>query len=131
MQEQLQREPKPIAAFILSLLAGLWMFSMGGMMSGFQWGPGNLGHMGGMMHHRMWSYGLVNSVWWPWVGLVTGIAVLMSAIMLYTRPLRSKDWGVLILIASGINLLVGMGGILASVLGIIGGALAVSWQPQS
>lgn len=37
MTEQ-QPIEKPTAAFVLSLLAGLWMLATGAMMSGYNWG---------------------------------------------------------------------------------------------
>lgn len=37
-EEQIQRPEQPTAAFVLSLLAGLWMMGAGGMMGSFGWG---------------------------------------------------------------------------------------------
>lgn len=121
---------RPTAAFVLSLLAGLWMLASGtmrycweGMMEGWR-GPG------GMMwsHGMMWRLG--PTFWWPWFGIVAGMLVLTGAVMLYNRPERSRTWGLVILIVSGLNLVFGMGGFFAGVLGVIGGALALSSQQQ-
>ncbi len=77
----------------------------------------------------MWGHGMMRTMmptfWWPWFGFVAGIAVLIGAAMLYRRPADHAKWGLIILIASGLNFLVGMGGLLAGVLGVIGGALAL------
>ncbi|MFQ6090895.1 MAG: hypothetical protein ACE5LD_05600 [Candidatus Bipolaricaulia bacterium] len=115
---------RPVAAFVLSLLAGLWMLFAGGMVFGSGWG---LGAMGGMMGRGgwMWGHGMVGSLWWPWFGVVAGIIVLIGAAMLYAQPKQGPAWGTVILIASALNLFLGMGGVLASLLGIIGGALAL------
>ena len=125
MQEQpSQTEQKPTTAFALSLLAGLWMLASGGMIYGFNWGPGAMG--GWMWGHGMMSFGY----WWPWFGIVAGIVVLIGAVMLYNKPEQSQAWGIVILIASTLNFLVGMGGFLAGALGVIGGALALSWRTR-
>ena len=131
-----QTAEKPTAAFVLSLLAGLWMLAMGGwtMGAGWSWGSaadGWGGGMGGMMGGGwMWGHGLLG-VWWPWFGLIAGIVVLVGAAMLYTKPASAPTWGLIIVIASALNLLLGMGGFLAGVLGILGGALAMSGRPES
>lgn len=100
---------RPVAAFVLSLLAGLWMLLAGGMMGGGSW---------------MWSHGMVG--WWPWFGVVAGIIVLVGAAMLYAQPRQAPAWGIAILVVSALNLFLGMGGLLASLLGLIGGALALT-----
>lgn len=71
---EIQKSEKTTAAFVLSLLAGLWILAAGGMMGGYGWG-GMMGRYGwgGMrdgslgMHNWMWgqrtgSFGM----WWPW-----------------------------------------------------------------
>jgi hypothetical protein len=123
-----EKEPRPserpITAFVLALLAGLWMLAVGGMMAGFNWGPG-------MMGGWMWGHGMMGGLapspfWWPWFGIIAGIVVLVGAAMLYARPEQRQGWGIVILVASALNLLIGIGGVLASLLGLIGGALALA-----
>lgn len=123
-QGQIQRTEQPTAAFVLSLLAGLWMLGAGGMMGGFGWG----GMMGGWqgMHGWMWGRGVRSfGVWWPWFGVVAGIVVLVGSVMLYVRPEQRRTWGVVILVASALNIFLGMMGLLAGTLGVIGGVLAL------
>jgi hypothetical protein len=125
MQEhQTRADQKPTVAFVLSLLAGLWMLATGAMMYGFNWGPGAMG--GWMWGHGMMGFGY----WWPWFGLIAGVVVLIGAVMLYSKPEQSPTWGIVILIASALNFLVGMGGFLAGVLGVIGGTLALSTRSE-
>jgi len=126
---------RPTAAFVLSLLAGLWMLAMGVWMMSWSPAGGNgtwgWGGMGGMMGSNwMWGHGLLG-VWWPWFGLVAGLVVLVGVAMMYAKPETASAWGVAIVVVSALNLFLGMGGFLASVLGILGGALAISWQPQA
>lgn len=65
-------------------------------------------------------------------GLVSGIIVLTSAIMLQVNPNSSRrTWGVLILVLSVLSFL-GIGGFVAgAILGIIGGIKALTWKPPT
>lgn len=122
--EQIQRTQPPTAAFVLSLLAGLWMLGAGGMMGGFGWG----GMMGGWHGMGGWMSGGGTrnfGVWWPWFGIFAGIVVLVGAVMLYVKPEQRRSWGVVILVASALNIFLGMMGLLAGTLGVIGGVLAL------
>jgi uncharacterized membrane-anchored protein len=79
----------------------------------------------------MWGHGMMGgfvstSPWWPWFGIIAGVVVLIGAAMLYIRPKQAQGWGIVILIVSALNLFFGMGGLLAGLLGIIGGALALA-----
>ena len=123
---QIRRTEQPTAAFVLSLLAGLWMLAAGGMMGGFGW-RGIMGRWQGM-GGWMWGRGGIRGfgVWWPWFGIFGGIVVLVGAVMLYVKPQQRRSWGVVILIPSALNFLLGMMGLLAGTLGVIGGVLAMS-----
>lgn len=129
-EKELWASERPIAAFVLALLAGLWMVAVGSMSMmtrsgfiGWGWGAGGMGWMWG--HRMMGGFGASPPLWWPWFGLIAGIVVLVSAAMLYARPAQSQGWGIAILTASALNLFLGMGGLLASLLGLVGGALAL------
>lgn len=64
------------------------------------------------------------------VSAASGILVLVGAIMLQLRPMEHTSWGIMILIFSMVSL-AGMGGfIVGALLGIIGGAFALSWRPH-
>lgn len=63
-------------------------------------------------------------------GLVSGIIVLISALMLRSRPRDNTTWGILIVVFSVLSFF-GFGGFfVGAVLGIIGGALALNWRPS-
>ena len=116
---QIQTSKQPTAAFVLSLLAGLWMLTFGGMMGGMMGGwHGMGGWMGGQVTRTF-------GVWWPWFSICAGIVVLVGAVMLYVKPEQRRSWGLVILVASALNFFVGMGGLLAGTLGVIGGILAL------
>ncbi len=138
---------KPVAAFAVSLIAGLWMLVMGGMAGwGYMGGPGwggqmmggdhmmDSGHYGGgfgwmwQQHEMMYGYG--GGALWSWIGLAAGVVVLIGAVMLYSRPASARAWGIAILVVSAVGMLAGAGGLLAGILGIIGGILAGTWKPE-
>lgn len=133
---QAQAERKPVAAFVLSLLAGLWML-MSGLM-GYAWGPSMMGGWMRGAHMRggwIWYHGMMRDVapmlWWPWFGLIAGLVILIGAVMLCRKPGQSRGWGIVIVVLAALNVFLGMGGFLASVLGLIGGTLAIAWRPES
>lgn len=58
-------------------------------------------------------------------GISSGIAVIMTSIMLKASPQESRRWGIMTIALSAVSIL-GMGGfIFGMVLGIIGGAIAI------
>jgi len=131
---------KPVAAFVLSLVAGVFillgsvvmsMFALGfpGMMMGgtevMQVGMGMTGSMmGGMM--ITWMLGSIPVV--AAFGIASGIMVILGAVMLYTRYAENHLWGAIILAFSVVSILGSMGGLLVGlVLGMLGGILALTW----
>lgn len=130
---------KSQVAFILSLIGGILMLlgggassmwfmfgglGMGGMMGGF---GGMMGGFQGMMGSLGVPLGLMSGFFL--IGLVSGVLVTIGAVMLNARPSEHMVWGRIILVFSIISLL-GMGGFFAgTILGIIGGALAMSRKP--
>jgi hypothetical protein len=64
------------------------------------------------------------------LGIVFGIVVLISSIMLYTNPKQHELWGSLIVVFSVLSVLSCMGGMgIGLILGIVGGVLAIVWKP--
>ncbi len=131
---------KPVTAFTLSLLAGVFillgsvvvsMFALGfpvmmtGGTEGMQVGTGmTAGMMGGMM--VPWMLGSVPVL--AAFGIASGIMVILGAVMLYTRPAENYLWGAIILAFSVVSILGSMGGLMVGlVLGTIGGILALTW----
>jgi len=133
---------KPVAAFALSLVAGVFillgsvvmsMFVLGfpGMMMGGTEGTqvgtgmtGMTGMMGGMM--VPWMLGTVPVL--AAFGIASGIMVTLGSVMLYTRPVENHLWGAIILAFSVVSILGSMGGLMVGlVLGTLGGILALTW----
>jgi hypothetical protein len=127
---------KPTLSFILSLIGGLFVF-VGSAVSIVWYLVGNapFGSYWGMMdnwHGMMGSYGLSNNYLsaFSFIGLVCGIIMIIGAFMLNLRPLEHVTWGTLVLVFAAVSL-VSMGGwFIGAIIGIIGGALAISWKKR-
>jgi len=127
-------------AFTLSLIGGILML-VGGIlstlwfMSGSFGANGMMGGYGGMMNgyqNMMAGFGVTLGFMsgLSFVGLLSGIVVIVSALMLNARPAEHMTWATLILVFSIFSFL-GMGGFyLGALLGIAGGAIALSWKPR-
>ena len=95
--------------------------SMSGMMGGMN---GQMG-MGIMIGGIMGIYPIFSII-----GLAAGTLVILGAVMLYSRPFEKDLWGAFIIAFSILGILGGMGGFMVGlVLGIVGGALALVWNP--
>jgi len=127
-------EERPTAAFILSLVAGVFIILGGGMMSlfgdGFMGMMGRNGSWGGMMGPGFGMMGFAFGMM-GFLGLIFGAIVIISALMLNSKPQEHTTWGTLILIFSVISIFgSAMGGFgIGLILGIIGGILAITWKP--
>jgi hypothetical protein len=60
------------------------------------------------------------------LGLTFGVLVLLGAAMLHVRPALNKIWSLMIILFSIASVLTGGGFIIGFILGIIGGASALS-----
>lgn len=63
------------------------------------------------------------------VGIITGIIVLVGAVMLSSQSRQNAAWGTVILIFSAFSLIGGGGFFIGSILGILGGIIAITWRP--
>jgi hypothetical protein len=127
-------EERPTAAFLLSLVAGVFIILGGGAMSLFSYGlrgmMGRYGGWGGMMGSGFgmmgFAFGMLGVL-----GLIFGVIVIVSALMLNSKPHEHTTWGTLILIFSVLSIFGSMmGGFgIGLILGIIGGILAITWKP--
>jgi len=88
----------------------------GGMMGGYY------GMMNGFGFDGGWLYGF--SI----LGFISGVVLLLGALMVYDRPSEASTWGAVILTFSVLSL-IGMGGFfLGAILGVLGGVLALTWS---
>lgn len=135
---------RPVAAFVLSLIGGVFillgavimsMFAFGTLGVGMTGMTDMMGMMGGMMAGMYGGMGMgvmmgfspVLAV----VGFASGILVILGSLMVYSRPGESQLWGALILAFSLASFLGGMGGFLVGlILGVVGGTLALTWKAR-
>jgi len=136
-------ETRTVAPFVLSLIGGVFillgaiitsMFTFGspnivGSMSNSM--SGMMGGMNGQMGMGMRIAGMMGVYpIFSIIGLASGALVILVAVMLYSRPFEKDIWGVVIIAFSILGILGGMGGFMIGlVLGILGGVLALAWNP--
>jgi hypothetical protein len=138
--EKMSYEERPTIAVILSIIGGALML-LGGSIAFVMlaYHDGNFGMMdglGGMMggYRDMmggfgFPYGIMSGL--MLVSLVSGVLVIVGAVMINIHPSQSYTWGIIVLVFSIISF-VGMGGFLiGAVLGVVGGVLALTWRPKS
>ena len=66
------------------------------------------------------------------IGIVIGLIVIVSAIMLNIKPEQHMTWGALIAVFSILSLVGSAGGFfIGLILGLIGGILAITWKPAN
>lgn len=116
-------ETRPIGAFILSVLGGL--FTLLGTVMGVILAP-----------TCSYPYCYTPSYYYPFLATSTvcGIAVLIGAVLLYHRPEQHIVWGILILVLSGtasVGVITGyyaLFGLAGVIMGVIGGATGIAWR---
>jgi hypothetical protein len=129
----------PITSYILSLIGGaiilftgivgLFWFGAGGPgLSGFGgWMSGMMSGSHGFMGGGEFGLFSVISI----LGIVAGAIIVVGAVMLRARPMDHLTWGALILVFSIVSI-ADMGGYgIGAVVGIAGGALAMSYRPTA
>jgi len=103
---------KPTAAFILSLIGGIFVL-LGGIL---------------VMVRRTILIGGLSGVY-RIIGIVWGILIIISAIMLNAQPAQHMTWGILVLVFSFLSWFGARGGIIVGfILGLIGGILGIIWK---
>jgi len=136
-------ETRAVAPFVLSLIGGVFILlgaivtsmftfgsaaivgSMSSSMSGMMGGMNGQTGMGMMIGGMMGVYPIFSII-----GLTSGALVILGAVMLYSRPFEKDLWGAVIIAFSILGIFGGMGGfVIGLVLGIVGGALALAWNP--
>ena len=101
----------------LSLAAGI-IIVIGSSVSSF-WHSAFFPQMGWMMGQQFASGIIVSSL----VGIVFGAVVIIGAVLMYKKPLQTRQCGVIVLVASALSF-VGMGGfMIGGILGVIAGVI--------
>lgn len=135
MASLMSSNQKPTVAFVLSLLSGIFIILVSAVWCLWLVTGWGVGWMEGMMHG--WEENMH-----PWniegmtyiigiVGIIFGIIIIVSAVMLYINSTQHVLWGALIIVFSVISIISCMGGLgVGLTLGIIGGILAILWKPK-
>ena len=112
------QKEKPTTAFVLSLIGAIFIL-LGGL---------GMAVIGAAIAIFLPGLGVLLAA----LGLIVGIVVLIGAIMLYVNPERNATWGIIIIIFSIISFFFNIAGgfFIGMILGIIGGALGITWKPS-
>jgi hypothetical protein len=106
---------KPTVAIALSVIGGILVLVVGLL----------LALVGAIATFFVLGVGAIFGLW----GVACGIIMIIGGGMMSSRPEEHATWGVLVLIFSVLSL-GGLGGLgLGFILGLIGGALGISWKP--
>jgi len=133
----LSSDQKPVAAFILSLISGVFIILGGSVWCLWLDWHWDMGWMDDFMHgwdDHMHSWGFEGTISYTMgvLGIIFGVVVIISAVMLYLNPSQRQLWGALIISFSVISVLSCMGGMgIGLILGIVGGVLAILWKPET
>jgi len=112
------QEEKPTAPFVISLIAGILILIVGLFLSLRVGVPS--------YYYPLWAF---TAFWFLIFGAITGIIVIVGAIMLYSQPRQHLIWGIIVLVFSILSILSSGGLIIGLILGIVGGALGIAWKP--
>lgn len=122
----MNQSEQPRKAFLLSLVAGILIVTNTTLLgAAATWFPGVIPTLPGSSgNDTMVLYRLTT------IGLICGVLVLLGAILLRVKPANKKAWGIMILVFSIPSVITGGGFIIGFILGIIGGAFALSRKPK-
>ena len=143
----------PTAAFVLSLLGGIFCVIGGLVLIGigaFVDSLGSLGGLGGLssltggLGNFTGNLGNLTSIAGSTssggfsianlgeLGVLMGIATVALAVMILKVPERHQLWGASVLVLSILSIAGSLGGLLLGfILGLVGGVLAISWKPNA
>ena len=117
---------KPTAAFVLGLIGGILVLLVAAyvlyvisVVTSIASGYGI--SVGGF-------FGAVT--WYFYLGLVMGLLMIVSAVMLYAKPQQHVIWGVLLLVFSLVSIISGGGFVIGLILGLVGGILGIVFKPM-
>lgn len=108
---------KPTAAFVLSLIAAIFILLNGIFIA----------VIGAMFFAFFPGVAILIAA----IGLIFGIIVLVGAILLWTNPNTHVAGGILVLLFSIFSLVIGGGFIIGFILGLVGGILGIVWKPPA
>jgi Family of unknown function (DUF6114) len=114
---------KPTAAFVLSLIGGIFILLGAIVVLALASMLGGLMIIGGADPALAYIYGAV--------GLIFAILVLVGAVMIWMKPQQHVVWGVVVLLFSLFSIITTGGFFIGLILGLIGGILGIVWKPPA
>lgn len=123
---------KPTAAFVLSLIGGILVLIWGVIIGVLLGILGGITEIAGIMNRIM----LISILGGIFIILAVGVIILgilmvWGAFMINSGvPSEVRNGGIIVLIVSVISIFFGGGFFIGSLLGIIGGILALVWEPS-
>lgn len=119
---------KPTAAFVLSLIGGIFillnallLIAAASILSGLAGIPGMPSDVSGTVTSLFMVY--------AGIGLVFAIIVLVGAAMMWMKPQQHVMWGIIVLLFSLFSFIIGGGFFIGLILGLVGGILALIFKP--
>jgi len=113
---------KPTAAFVLSLIGGIFILLGAIVVMVIMSAIGSFMVIGGSADVLV-IYGAV--------GLIFAIIVLVGAVMLWMKPQQHVAWGVIVLLFSLFSIISLGGFFIGLILGLVGGILGIVWKPPA
>ena len=127
MPEPISAGRKQTRAFALSLTAGILILSNAtAVVAAATWAPDLFPTLPGSSGNDPEMLYIVAVV-----GLICGALVLLGAMLLRAKPALRRAWGAMIIVFSVPSVVTGGGFIIGFIIGIIGGAFALSRKPES
>ncbi len=112
-----QTTEKPTAAFVLSLIGGIFILLVGIF----------LGVVGLALTLPFGGFGAAFGI----LGILWGVLIIIGAAMMENHPEQSTTWGVLVLVISIVSWYGALGGFfIGFLLAFIGGILGIAWHPR-
>ena len=115
---------KPTAAFVLSLIGGIFIFLVGLLITAVGGIAGSIPGVPSGGANMLTLLGVI--------GIVNGLLVMVFGILIYIKPQQHVVWGVLVIVFSIVSLFDTLGGfIIGLILALIGGILGAVWKPTA
>lgn len=116
---------KPTAAFVLSLIGGIFILLGGALIAALAATFGGLFNLVGLGDFGL-GVALLGSL-----GLVFGLIIIIGGVMMYMKPQQHVMWGAIVLILSIVSFPFSIGGFfIGFILALIGGILGLVFKPS-
>lgn len=112
-----QSTEKPTAAFVLSLIGGIFVLIVGVV----------IGIVGFAITLPLGGFGAALGA----LGILWGVLIIIGAVMMNSHPEQSTMWGVLVLVVSLLSWIGALGGFfIGFLLAFIGGIMGIAFHPS-